>query len=213
MVEEKEVRILHVDDTEMDRFIVKRALEKSTLNNRLFVCEDGEQALDFLYHRAKYTSQEEYPRPDIILLDLNMPKIDGIGVLKQTALKKIAAVVMLTGSGSEEIAVQALHKGAIDNIPKDSLSGYKIRGWICEKCQTVDSGVKDKCPYCGSRTSEVDVIEVSEQSPLSICISIKASSLLRSRAFCKAASSSPSVFTAQPQPPLKINGNLEYFHI
>ncbi|NOR77846.1 MAG: hypothetical protein GQ523_05365 [Methanophagales archaeon] len=37
--------------------------------------------------------------------------------------------------------------------------GYKIRGWICEKCQTVDSGVKDKCPYCGSRTSEVDVIE------------------------------------------------------
>jgi len=37
--------------------------------------------------------------------------------------------------------------------------GYKIRGWICEKCQAVDSGVKDKCPYCGSRTSEVDVIE------------------------------------------------------
>ena len=37
--------------------------------------------------------------------------------------------------------------------------GYKIRGWICEKCQAVDSGVKDGCPYCGSRTSEVDVIE------------------------------------------------------
>ncbi len=37
--------------------------------------------------------------------------------------------------------------------------GYKIRGWICEKCQTVDSGVMDKCPYCGSRTAEVDVIE------------------------------------------------------
>lgn len=37
--------------------------------------------------------------------------------------------------------------------------GYQIRGWICEKCQIVDSGLKDKCPYCGSRTSEVDVIE------------------------------------------------------
>lgn len=37
--------------------------------------------------------------------------------------------------------------------------GYQIRGWICEKCQIVDSGVKDKCPYCGSRISEVDVIE------------------------------------------------------
>jgi len=37
--------------------------------------------------------------------------------------------------------------------------GYQIRGWICEKCQIVDSGVKDKCPYCGSRTSEIDVIE------------------------------------------------------
>ena len=37
--------------------------------------------------------------------------------------------------------------------------GYQVKGWICEKCQIVDSGVKDKCPYCGSRTSEVDVIE------------------------------------------------------
>jgi len=37
--------------------------------------------------------------------------------------------------------------------------GYKIMGWICEKCQVVDSGVKDRCPYCGSKTSEVDVVE------------------------------------------------------
>ncbi len=37
--------------------------------------------------------------------------------------------------------------------------GYKIKGWICEKCQVVDSGVKDRCPYCGNKTSEVDVIE------------------------------------------------------
>jgi len=107
MEEEKEIKILHVDDTEMDRFIVKRALEKSALGNRLFVCEDGEQALDFLYHRGEYTSQEEYPKPDIILLDLNMPKIDGIGVLKQIKndeeLKDIPVIIFTTSDRDEDI--------------------------------------------------------------------------------------------------------------
>ncbi len=107
MGEKREIKILHVDDTEMDRFIVRRALEKSKLNNRLFVCEDGEEALDFLYHRGKYSSTEEYPKPDIILLDLNMPKIDGIGVLKQmksdSELKDIPVVIFTTSDRDEDI--------------------------------------------------------------------------------------------------------------
>ena len=107
MGEEKEIKILHVEDTEMDRLIVKRALEKSKLRNRLFVCEDGEQALDFLYNRGDYTSQKEYPKPDVILLDLNMPKVDGITVLKQIKsddkLKNIPVVVFTTSDRDEDI--------------------------------------------------------------------------------------------------------------
>ena len=105
--EEEETKILHVEDTEMDRLIVKRALEKSKLRNRLFVCEDGEQALDFLYNRGDYTSQKEYPKPDVILLDLNMPKVDGITVLKQIKsddeLKNIPVVIFTTSDRDEDI--------------------------------------------------------------------------------------------------------------
>jgi len=105
--EEEETKILHVEDTEMDRLIVKRALEKSKLRNRLFVCEDGEQALDFLYNRGDYTSQKEYPKPDVILLDLNMPKVDGITVLKQIKsdeeLRDIPVVIFTTSDRDEDI--------------------------------------------------------------------------------------------------------------
>lgn len=105
--EEEEIKILHVEDTEMDRLIVKRALEKSKLRNRLFVCEDGEQALDFLYNRGDYTSREEYPKPDVILLDLNMPKVDGITVLKQIKsddkLRNISVVIFTTSDRDEDI--------------------------------------------------------------------------------------------------------------
>ena len=107
MGEEEEIKILHVEDTEMDRLIVKRALEKIKLRNRLFVCEDGEQALDFLYNRGDYTSQKEYPKPDVILLDLNMPKVDGITVLKQIKsddkLRNISVVIFTTSDRDEDI--------------------------------------------------------------------------------------------------------------
>ena len=121
MEEEKEIKILHVDDTEMDRIIVRRALKKSKLNNKLFVCEDGEDALDFLYHRGKYTSAKEYPRPDIILLDLNMPKIDGIGVLKQIKSDeehKDIPVVVFTTSDRDEDIIRTFEEGVSSYILK-----------------------------------------------------------------------------------------------
>ena len=124
MEEGKEIRILHVEDSEMDRIIVKRALEKSKLRNHLFVCEDGEQALDFLYHRGKYTSAKEYPRPDIILLDLKMPKIDGLAVLKQIKgdeeLKDIPVVVFTTSDSDEDI-IRSFEDGVNSYILKSKL--------------------------------------------------------------------------------------------
>ena len=105
--EEEAIKILHVEDTELDRLIVKRALEKSKLRNRRWACKDGEEALDFLYNRGKYASKEEYPKPDIILLDLRMPKVDGIEVLKQIKsdgeLKDIPVAVFTTSEKDEDI--------------------------------------------------------------------------------------------------------------
>ena len=107
MEEEKVIKILQVEDTEMDRLIVKRALEKSKLMNKLFVCEDGADALDFLYHRGNYTSTEDYPQPDIILLDLRLPKVDGVEVLKQIKsdgdLKDIPVIVFTTSDKDVDI--------------------------------------------------------------------------------------------------------------
>lgn len=104
---EKEIKILHVDDDEVDRLIVKKALEKSKLRNRLWACEDGEAALDFLYNRGKYESKAEYPKPDVILLDLRMPKVDGIEVLKQIKseekLKDIPVLIFTTSDKDEDI--------------------------------------------------------------------------------------------------------------
>lgn len=131
--EEKEIKILHVEDTEIDRLIMKRALEKSTLKNRLFVCKDGEEALDFLYNRGKYASKDEYPKPDVILLDLRMPKVDGIDVLKQIKsdeeLRDIPVVVFTTSEKDMDI-IKTYEEG---------VSSYVLKSTVIQK-KTADMG-------------------------------------------------------------------------
>ena len=77
------------------------------MRNRLFVVDDGEQALDFLYHRGEFSDADASPRPDLILLDLNMPKLDGRSVLKvvkqDPGLRSIPVVVLTTSSQEEDI--------------------------------------------------------------------------------------------------------------
>ena len=141
---EEEIKILHVEDAEGDRLIVKRALEKCELRNRLWVCEDGEAALDFLYNRGKYESREEYPKPDIILLDLRLPKIDGQEVLKQIRgeekLKDIPVLVLTTSDRDEDmiktfedgvesyiLKSRFVHKSAKMEELFDTILSYAIR--------------------------------------------------------------------------------------
>jgi len=100
----KPVDILLVEDNRGDSDLAREALEDSKMKNNLFVVEDGEEAMDFLYKRGKY---ENAPRPDLIILDLNLPKKDGREVLAEIKeddnLKRIPVVILTTSKAEEDI--------------------------------------------------------------------------------------------------------------
>ncbi|MGC9444226.1 MAG: response regulator [Candidatus Methanospirareceae archaeon] len=102
-----ELKILMVEDQEEHVLIIKNALEQSERVQRIWVCKDGEEALDFLYNRGAFASKRTYPKPDVILLDLRLPKIDGLEVLKQIKadeqLKDIAVIVLTASERGEDI--------------------------------------------------------------------------------------------------------------
>jgi len=120
---DKEIKILIVEDLEEHVEIIKRVLENSKLNTRIFVARDGEEALDYLYNRGNFVSTEEYPKPDIILLDLRLPKLDGLEVLERIrnddSLKDIP-VVVLTSSKRDEDLIRAYESGAKSYILKSA---------------------------------------------------------------------------------------------
>jgi len=121
---EKEVKILLVEDLEEHVLIIRDALERSRLRNRLFVTRDGEEAIDFLYNRGDYASENKYPKPDIILLDLRLPKLDGIEVLEQIKHEekiKDIPVIVLTVSESDEDIIKAYEEGVKSYILKSAV--------------------------------------------------------------------------------------------
>ena len=96
------IEILLVEDNPGDARLAKEALKEAKVNNHLSVAKDGEEALEFLHRRGKHL---EAPRPDLILLDLNLPRKDGREVLaeiKADAMLRRIPVVVLTTSQSEE---------------------------------------------------------------------------------------------------------------
>src|ERR1700704_5494537 len=102
-----EVQILLVEDNPDDAALAIRSLRKHNLANRLLHLEDGQEALDFLFN-------DENEMPRLILLDLKMPKVDGIEVLrklKSDEKKKIIPVVILTSSKEEKDIVESYKLG------------------------------------------------------------------------------------------------------
>src|SRR5579885_3500677 len=79
----RSITILLADDDADDRMLTKEALAESRLANDLRFVEDGEQLLDYLNRRGRYSSPQESPRPGLILLDLNMPRKDGREALRE----------------------------------------------------------------------------------------------------------------------------------
>jgi CheY-like chemotaxis protein len=100
----KPVKILLVEDNPGDVLLTQEALEECKMINMLFVAEDGEKAIQFLYKKDGY---EEMPRPDLIILDLNLPKIHGTEVLKiiksDTNLRAIPVVILTTSKAEEDV--------------------------------------------------------------------------------------------------------------
>ena len=117
----KPIELLLVEDSEPDVRLTIEALHEAKVKNRLWGVEDGVEAIDFLRRQGKYADS---PRPDLILLDLNLPRKDGRQVLKEIkaddSLKRIP-VVVLTTSKSEEAVLRAydLHANCYITKPVD----------------------------------------------------------------------------------------------
>ena len=104
MVRAIPINILLIEDNEGDVLLTKQLFSKSQIHNQLWVARDGEEGLDFLNQRGKFTT---VPRPDLILLDLNMPKMDGKEVLaaikKDASLSSIPVVILTTSSAKQDV--------------------------------------------------------------------------------------------------------------
>ncbi len=103
----KSITILMADDDEDDRLMTKEAFKEARLANDLRFVVDGEELLDYLHHRGKYSGHDDAPRPGLILLDLNMPRKDGREALREIKsdpnLRRIPIVVLTTSKAEEDI--------------------------------------------------------------------------------------------------------------
>jgi CheY-like chemotaxis protein len=107
MNEHKVAIILIAEDDEEDRMLTKEAFEESKIINRIQFVKDGEELMDYLYHRNRFEDKNAFPDPGLILLDLNMPRKDGREALKEIKshpeLKRIPVVILTTSKAEEDI--------------------------------------------------------------------------------------------------------------
>ena len=101
------ITILIADDDADDRMMASEALEESRLANDLRFVEDGEELLEYLHRRGAFADPASAPRPGLILLDLNMPRMDGREALREIksdpSLRSIPVVVLTTSKAEEDI--------------------------------------------------------------------------------------------------------------
>ena len=120
-VVERRASVLLVEDDPGDQALTRRALQKGRIKIDLTVVDDGEKALDYLLRRGAYADPELSPRPDLVLLDLNLPRLDGRQVLEAIRsdpdVRRIP-VVALTTSKQEEDIVRTYDLGVNSYITK-----------------------------------------------------------------------------------------------
>lgn len=117
----KSIEILIADDDTEDQMLIIDALKESRVKNNIQCVENGEELMDYLYNKGKYSDKKKYPTPGIILLDLNMPKKDGREALKEIKLDdhlKSIPVIILTTSKAEEDILRTYDLGANSFITK-----------------------------------------------------------------------------------------------
>jgi len=116
-----EIEILLVEDNMHDAELTIRSLKKVNLANKLFHVKDGAEALDFIYARGDYASRDTDNWPKLIILDIKMPKVDGIEVLRQlksNELTKIIPVVIMTSSKEEQDIITSYNLGVNSYVVK-----------------------------------------------------------------------------------------------
>lgn len=115
------LRILLVENDQEDLLITQMVLKQVKVPNRLFVVKDGQEALDFLYQRGKYSRNGKAAPPNLILLGIDLPKVNGIEVLRRLKsdenLKKIP-IIIVTRSGRQEDVRASYELGVNSYIQK-----------------------------------------------------------------------------------------------
>jgi CheY-like chemotaxis protein len=99
--------ILLAEDGEDDIFIIQRAFKAAGLSNPFHVVTDGEEAINYLKGEGKFSNREEYPFPDLLFLDLQMPRVDGFEVLKwirqQAGMDRLRIIVLTSSERTAEV--------------------------------------------------------------------------------------------------------------
>jgi CheY-like chemotaxis protein len=115
------IEILIADDDAEDRMLIMDALKENRLRNNIQCVENGEELMQLLRNEGKFTDKKKFPLPGIILLDLNMPKMDGREALKEIkADKRLSSipVIVLTTSKAEQDIVKTYNLGVNSYITK-----------------------------------------------------------------------------------------------
>ncbi len=113
--------ILLVEDNPDDQMLTIRALEKNHITNEIVLAADGQEALDYLFAEGPYQDRDTSRRPEVVLLDLKLPKIDGLEVLKRMRADERTRrmpVVVLTSSDEELDMLTSYDNGANSYIRK-----------------------------------------------------------------------------------------------
>ena len=117
----KEKIILLVEDNPDDEALMVRALRKNNILNEIIVARDGVEAIEYLFAEGAYASRDTSVDPQVVLLDLKLPKLDGLGVLRRLRADprtKLLPVVLLTSSNEEEDRLNGYGLGANSYVRK-----------------------------------------------------------------------------------------------
>lgn len=117
----EEKLILLVEDNPDDEALTLRAFKKHNIGNRVVVVRDGAEALDFLFCTGAYADRDPRDKPQVILLDLKLPKVDGLEVLRRLRADErthLLPIVILTSSNEEQDLIEGYRNGANSYVRK-----------------------------------------------------------------------------------------------
>jgi two-component system response regulator len=147
------LRVLMADDSEEDRFFVQRALSASGVGTFFQGVSDGQEAIDYLEAKGPFANRKDYPFPNILLLDLKMPRLGGFDVLKWLDAHpecKVIPTIIFSSSGMESDVHRAYVLGANAYIEKptsaDDLTNLiQLTYKFWSRCQTPPPPPNERC--------------------------------------------------------------------